>query len=259
MAEDWEIFKIQTRHNHIEFRRFKNRVELRSGNGALQSVVDLEQPQRLALKNLEYLLGVLLFVPPPRQILLLGTAAGSLLHYLRHNYPDSEITALDIDAELIEKLLQMDLLPPAGNGLTYVYDDAAHYIAHCPLQYDLVLVDIFSGAQSPAWLLEKSTQLGLRGLLHRQGAVAYNLIIDSETGFNRFYRDLRLAFARHTLCLPVAGLENIIAFAFADSVPERSMDWYRQRALQLGNAQQLDYLEILAVIYNTNPVGGGVL
>ena len=190
---------------------------------------------------------------------MLGTAAGSLLHFLRHSYPDSEITAVDIDAELIEKLLELNLLPPAGDGLTYVYEDAAHYIARCPMLYDLVLVDIFSGSQSPAWLLEKSTQPGLLGLLNPHGAVAYNLIIDSETVFNRFYRDLRLAFARRTLCLPVAGLENTIIYAFRDPLAERSMDWYRQRAVELGDAHQIDHLEQLAVIYNTNPIGGGVL
>ena len=259
MDSDWQNFRIDTRYNRIELVRRQNLVELRSGDKALQSVVDLDHPERLGLKNLESLIAILLFMPPPRRILLLGTAAGSLLHFLRHHYSAAEIIALDIDAEMIERLLELRLLPPPGNGLTYVYDDAAHFVDKCAQQFDLILVDLFCAAHSPAWLLEKNMLEKLRRLASAEGAAAHNLIIDSESKFKRFYRDLRIVFEGRTLCLPVAGFENTITYGFRAAPPARDLDQHRQQALELGAIHGIDYVQILAAIFNTNPIGGGVL
>lgn len=253
------IFKIETAYNKLTLCLFQERLELRSGDKALQSVIDLQYPHRLKLKNLEYLMGVLLFTPQPNRILILGTAAGSLLHFLRYHYPETEVTAVDIDVELTETMLEMGFLPPAQPGLSYVYDDAARFIRHCDQAYDLILIDIFSGAQSPAWLLEKSTTRDLLNLLTAQGALAYNLLIDSDYDFKRFYRDLSLVFAEQTLCLPVKGYENSIAYGIRCPRPPLDMAQNMQQALALSERLELDLMQVLAVIYNTNPVGRGVI
>lgn len=204
-------------------------------------------------------MAVLLFIPRPARILMLGTAAGSLLHFLRYHYPETEVTAIDIDVELIEKMLAMGFLPPAQPGLSYVYDDAARFIGHCDQTYDLILIDIFSGAQSPDWLLEKSTTNDLFHLLTEQGALAYNLLIDSDHDFNRFYRNLRLVFAEQTLCLPVKDFENSIAYGIRSPRPALDMAQNMQQALALSERLEIDLMQVLAVIYNTNSVGGGVI
>lgn len=252
-------FKIETTYNNINAYFLKDRLELRSGDGAFQSVIDLQYPHHLALRNLEYLMAVLLFIPRPERILMLGTAAGSLLHFLRHHYPETEITAVDIDVELIEQLLEMEILPSAQSGLSYVYGDAAHFISHCDENYDLILIDVFSGAQSPAWLLEKNATNNLFRLLTKRGALAYNLLIDSDHDFKRFYRELRLVFDEQTLCMPVHGLENTIAYGFHCPRPALEMTQNMQQAMALSEQLEVDFMRVLAVIYNTNPVGRGII
>ena len=259
MKAESRKFKIKTAYNDIDVHQRHGRFELRSADNALQSVVDLQTPYRLMLRNLEHLLAVLLFIPEPERVLMLGTAAGSLLHYLRHYFPRSEITAVDIDVELVEQLLQLRVLPPAGDGLSYVYDDAAHYIAHCNRDYDLVLIDIFTGAQSPRWLLDKQSTDNLYRLIGARGALAYNLLIDSEHDFRLFYRDLRLVFSQRTLCMPVKGYENTIAYGFRFQPPERDMAWYLQHAADQSSRLGIDFVPILSLLYNTNPVRQGVL
>ena len=259
MEQKIENFKIKTAYNRINAYFLQGRLELRSGDDALQSVIDLQNPHRLALKNLEYLMAVLLFIPQPERILMLGTAAGSLLHFLHYYYPEAAITAVDIDAEFIEKLLEIEILPPAQTGLNYVYDDAAHFIEHCDQNYDLILIDVFNGAQSPAWLLEKNATNNLFRLLTKRGALAYNLLIDSEHDFKLFYRDLRLVFDQQTLCMPVQGLENTIAYGIRSPPPPLEMTQYMQLAVELSERLEIDFMRVLAVIYNTNPVGRGVI
>ena len=259
MVEKINNFKIETAHNCIDVCYHHGRLEFRSGDNALQSVINLANPHHLELKNLEYLMAVLLFIPVPERILMLGTAAGSLLHFLKHHYPRSDITAVDIDAALIEQLLRKEILPPAQAGLRYVYDDAAHFIANSDQSYDLILVDIFNGSQSPAWLLEKGSINNLYRLLTRRGALAYNLLINSEHDFKLFYRDLRLAFNEQTLCLPVKGLENTIAFGICCAQPARDMTLNIQNATSLSQQLGIDLMRVLSVIYNTNPTGHGVI
>ncbi len=259
MKDKNEFFKIDTAYNKINVTVARGRLELRSGNNVLQSAINLQNPQQLALKNLEFMMAVLLFIPDPERILMLGTAAGSLLHFLKHHYPDSDITAVDIDVELVEQLLDRAILPPAQTGLSYVYDDAARFIMHCDQRYDLILVDIFTGSQSPLWLLEKATINRLYRLLTGHGALAYNLLINSDHVFKGFYRDLRLRFDGQTLCLPVKGFENTIAYGICTPEPDTEMSLYMQQAILLSERLDIDLVRVLSVIYNTNPVGHGVI
>ena len=259
MVDKFENFKIETAQNSIDVHYHRGRVELRSRGNALQSVINLENPHQLELRNLEHLMAVLLFIPEPERILMLGTAAGSLLYFLKYHYPHSDITTVDIDAELIEQLLKREILPPAQTGLNYVFDDAARFITDCEQSYDLVLVDIFYGSQSPAWLLEKESIDKLYRLLTYRGAVAYNLLIDSEHDFKRFYRSLRLVFDGQTLCLPVKGLENTIAYGICSPQPGRDMTQNIEHANSLSQRLGFNLVSVLSVIYSTNPVGRGVI
>lgn len=252
-------FKIETAHNRLWVLQQGTRFELRSHDKALQSLIDLRRPHRLMLKNLQHLMAVLLFIPRPRRVLLLGTAAGSLLHYLRHHLDPQRIDALDIDAELVEKMLELGILPPPGNGLRYIYTDAMDYLQQCDERYDLILVDIFQGAQTPAWLLQKAATESLYRMLGDDGAVAYNLLIESDHVFKRFYRDLRLVCERRTLCLPVSDFANLIAYGYRSSPTRRDLGDFMQRASDESEQLGIDLVPILGVIYNTNPVGGGVL
>ena len=259
MEEESKNFKLETAYNRVNLYRQRNWFELRSEDNALQSRIDLEHPHRLGLKNLEHLMAVLLFMPEPGSVLLLGTAAGSLVHFLRHYLPAARLDALDIDTELVEKMLELEILPAPGGGLRYIYADARRFVAGGDETYDLILVDIFSGAQSPAWLLEKEGIDQLHRRLGGNGALACNLLIDSAHEFKNFYRGLRLGFDGRSLCLPVAGFENTIAYGLRRAPPPRDMAAWLEHAMQLSERYEIDFAAILSVIYDTNPVGGGVL
>jgi len=259
MAQKQQNFKIETAYNSLDAVYHQGKLELRGKDKSLQSVINLETPQRLELSNLEHMMSVLLFMPAPDRILMLGTAAGSLLHFLRYHYPQAQITAVDIDKHLVEKLLHLDILPAADERLSYLYADAADYIQHCRQDYDLVLVDVFDGARSPAWLLTNSAIRQLHRLVCERGALAFNLLVDSDHDFRQFYRDLRQQFHQQTLSLPVAGLENRIVYGIRGKFVARDMNANLQTALDMSGRLGIDFMQILALIYNTNPAGGGLI
>ena len=94
-----------------------------------------------------------------------------------------------------------------------------------------MLVDVFNGAQSPSWLLEKSTLQKLHNMTSDNGALAFNLLIDSDHDFKLFYRDLRQLFKQQTLSLPVGGLENKIVYGIRGASPANDMASNMQTAL----------------------------
>ena len=255
-----ENFKIRTPHDEYLIYRHQGLLELRGRDNSLQSAIDPKAPQRLCLRNLEHLLTVLLFIEQPRTILVLGTAAGSLLHYLRHYLPVARVTAVDIDAELIAQLRDLQMLPPAGEHLEYLIADAAEFIAACEQRFDLVLVDLFNGASSPAWLLQRETTVGLRRICSERGAVSYNLLLASDHDFSRFYRELGKVYGELTLSLPVQGFENRIVCALRER-PAANTDMQSRLRLAQSMATNLglDFPRLLALAYNCNPSGVGLL
>jgi spermidine synthase len=259
MTDESNILKVTSHHSDVSVKTNANKLELRSNSNTLQSVINIDHPEKLALKNLKYLIAILVFMPRPKRILLLGTGGGSLVHFLRHHYPDSHLTSVDIDGELLDLMHDKMLLPKADDDLTYVIDDAAHYLQHCNETFDLILVDIFIGDQSPDWLLGADNMQHLYSLLSPSGAVAYNLLIDNESEFKQYYRDLRDIFSQQTLCIPVAGYDNTIAYGFRYQAEEQDMSVYMQQALDLGETHDINYMEILSAIYATNPSGAGVI
>jgi spermidine synthase len=234
-------------------------LELRDRDHALQSVIDLQAPERLCLRNLEHMMSALLFIPTPQRILVLGTAAGSLLHYLRHYLPRARITAVDIDAELTDRMLRLELLPPAGDRLEYVHADAAAFIAAERRQFDLVLVDVFNGACSPPWLLQREANEALHRLCAEHGAVSYNLLLASDHDFKAFYRSLGRLYGENTLSLPVKGFENRVVCAVRQPRSPGNMDELLRHADRLSSSLGIDFVQLLSVAYNSNPSGVGLL
>jgi spermidine synthase len=252
-------FKARTKYTSFSIIESADRIELRSETGALLSAIDRKKPQKLVLANLEYLMGILLFLRAPQNILLLGTGGGSLIHFLRYHYPMCRLTSVDFDAELQELMHQKMLLPSADDNLVYIIDEASHYLRNCEHHFDLILVDIFSGSQSPGWLLESPGIRRLNGLLTGQGAVAYNLLVDSDFAFNLFYRQLAQVFEQQTLYLPVEGFENTLVYAFRKRPPRHQMSYYIDRAMEMAEIHEIDYQSLLSTIYTTNPVGSAVI
>jgi spermidine synthase len=254
-----ELLIFKTKYASLSITRSNNTLELRSGTEALHSVINIKKPHKLALKNLQCLMGILLFLPTPENILLLGTGGGSLIHFLRFYYPQCRLTSVDLDAELQELMHEKMLLPRASESLVYVVDDAAHYLHQCHQQFDLILVDIFAGSQSPDWLLDSPSIQQIHTLLSDQGAVAYNLLIDSEHTFNLFYRNLTQVFAQQALFLPVEGYDNNLAYGFRYRPPQREMSYYMQHASDMAELHEINYNEVLAAIYTNNPIGSGII
>lgn len=226
---------------------------------AIQSAINTEHPQNLVMENLRYLMGILMFIPAPEKILLLGVGGGSLIHFLQHYLPQSHITGVEYNSQLLDIAHTHLKLPPASDRLSYILDDAKNVIDQCSVTYDLIVVDIFEGGLTPPWLLEQPFNAQLKTCLSQQGAVAYNLLVNNEKTFSRFYNLLRKIYHQQTLCMETEDYENLLIYGLNFSTEEKTMTQHLDHCMLLAEDFDLPFSQILSVIYDINPVGSGII
>src|SRR3546814_9997105 len=67
----------------------------------VQSIMSIDDPDRLMLDYTRQMMGFLLFNPSPQTIEMIGLGGGSLAKYCYKYLPDVSITAVEIDPEVI--------------------------------------------------------------------------------------------------------------------------------------------------------------
>ncbi len=232
---------------------------LYSSDSATQSAVNLQQPHKIVMQNLEYAMGCLMFMAPPKNILMLGVAGGSLIHFFRHYLPQAKITGIDYDQTLLQTMHDEFLLPLANETLSYEISDAQTWLKHNKTQFDLIIVDLFDEQNMPSWVMSKDFMLELKNSLSTQGCVTWNTLISSEHEFNQFYSHLRGVFQQRTLCLSAENYENTLAYSFNFDLEQSDMGHLIQLAQHHNSQYELPFHEILNTIFNTNPIDSGFI
>jgi spermidine synthase len=254
-----EVFKTQTQHGPVWINQKQDILQLKFDKLATQSEINISEPHQLRMNNLQYLMSMLLFIEPPRHILLLGVGGGSLIHFVRHYLPQTHITGVEYDAELLQIAQDHFMLPPEGPFISYQIADAREYLEHCQDSYDLIIVDLFDAFQSPKWLLENNTINRMKDLLTPRGAIGYNLIINSDKDFKNFYQQLRNRFQCQTVFMETEDYQNILFYALNFQAGIKTITEYMQLAQQLQESYPLPFNEVLATIYSMNATNSGML
>jgi len=232
---------------------------LYSGESATQSAINLQQPHKIILQNLEYAMGCLMFMPPPEKILLLGVGGGSLIHFFRHYCPKASITGVDIDDALLKTMHDNFMLPRTDALLSYEIADAQTWVKHDKNKYDLIVVDLFNEDSMPQWIVEKEFMQDLKNISGAQGCITWNTLIATDQEFNSFYSNLRTIYQQRTLCLAAEDYENTIAYSFNCCLEQSDMGYLIQLAQQHTEHYELPFHKVLNVIFNTNPVDSGFI
>ncbi|MGW2691284.1 spermidine synthase [Streptomyces sp. NPDC001296] len=147
-------------------------------DGAPQSHVDLEDPAHLAFEYQRRLGHVIDLVAPPGrpvQAVHLGGGAFTLARYTAATRPRSTQQVVECDAALVQ--LVRRALPLDPNARIRVRStDAREGLAKIPDGWaDLVIVDVFSGARTPAHLTSVEFLTEVRRALKDGGVYAANL------------------------------------------------------------------------------------
>lgn len=153
-------------------------------NGARESGAYIETLWKYAFRMLGVTRGKTV-----NHILVLGVAGGTVIHMLRHLYPDARITGVDIDDVILDagkKYFGLGALP----GFTAVCRDARKFVsAYKGVRFDLVVVDIYIGPDVPDFVLSEVFERKVNTLLAPGGCVLINYL--RQAGYEEKVATLR--------------------------------------------------------------------
>ena len=144
----------------------------------VQSAMSLDDPDRLMLDYTRQMMGFLLFNSSPQAIEIIGLGGGSLAKYCYKYLPDTMITAVEIDPEVIAVREQF-FMPPEGDRFEIICDDGAEFVRRDTRCCDVLLVDGFDKNGQPAQLCSLEFYRDCRSRLKPGGVLVVNLCDDN--------------------------------------------------------------------------------
>lgn len=132
--------------------------------------------------------------PDIQDVLILGLAGGTIINILRKYYPYSRVSAVEIDKVMIDIGKKYFNFAQLSN-LQIINTDAFHYLNDCPVAFDLIVIDLYTGKFNP----RKSRQIPflkkIKKRLQKNGLVIFNShYYDDSSEFNIFLDICRHVF-----------------------------------------------------------------
>jgi hypothetical protein len=154
-------------------------------DGTAQSHVDLDDPTHLEFEYVRRLGHVVdLLAPPAPRVLHLGGGAWTLARYVATTRPGAQQLVVELDAGLVD--LVASRLPADGLGIDVLCGDARAALTRIPPgSVDLLVLDVFAGARTPAHLTSTEFLAAAAAVLAPGGIYAANV---ADGGALRFAR-----------------------------------------------------------------------
>jgi spermidine synthase len=215
----------------IEDDRFRPGSRVLIVDGTPQSHVDLDDPTYLSFEYVRRIgHGIDLLAPPgePVTALHLGGGAFTLPRYIEATRPGSRQQVVEIDSSLVE-FVRAHLPLPRGASIRVRHGDAREVLSKLPPgllgTVDLVVVDVFAGARTPAHVTSAEFYSAVAATLAPGGAVAVNIADGAGLAFARGQAaTLDQVFASVQIVagpqmLKARRFGNVVAFASAAPLP----------------------------------------
>ena len=177
-------------------------------DGTPQSHVHLDRPEELFFEYVQRIGAVIDLIGDPGEPLTalhLGAGALTLPRYVEATRPGSTQHVIELERELVELVRRELPLPPRAR-IRVRYGDARETLDRLPTglrgSVDVVVVDVFAGARTPAHVTTVEFYRLLRPLLSERGVVAVN-VADGHG----------LAFARGQAATVGEAVGDVIALA----------------------------------------------
>lgn len=114
------------------------------------------------------------------RVLMLGVGGGSMAHHLFHNYPNLQMTVVELRQAVIDCAYDYFQLPDEPE-VEVLQEDAMTFVAQHQHSFDVIIVDIFDAQGLPSAMSDDQFQEHLWRLTANQGLLIFNLWYQWET------------------------------------------------------------------------------
>lgn len=205
---------------------------------SVQSSMRIDDPNMLTCEYTRRMMAFLLFVPTPREIVMIGLGGGSLAKFCHRHLPDARLTAVEIDPDVIA--LRDEFHIPLDDARFQVLQaDGARYLAQHSQRIDVLLVDAFDERGVAPSLATSEFYRDAAQRLSEEGLLVMNM--SGEQGrYDAHLQRIHDAFGELGLVASIQSGENDLLFAFK-SAPNVARAELRSRAEQWHNRLELDF------------------
>lgn len=148
-----------------------------------QTTIDLKDPDRLVGRYISYLHLGMVFRPDSKKVLFLGLGGGAAIRSFHSSYPEMNITAVDIDPNVVEVARKYFFLEE-DKRLSVVVDDARHFLTVNEEPCDQIILDVYNQDGYPARmytrecfrLMADRLRASLEGGTIHPGALVINVV-----------------------------------------------------------------------------------
>ncbi len=207
----------------------------------MQSVMHMEQPDALLCAYSQWMMGFRLFQEQPREFFLIGLGGGSLVKHILTHLPESHITALEINPDVVA-LRDAFALPADDARLQVIQADGASYLPLMTQQVDVIFLDAYDKQGLVPALNTAEFYRSCRQHLRPQGMLVAN-VWGKPSSIAHMLNSLRSQFTE--VCWARSpDSYNLIVYASQQTLEQTVL---QQRASRLQQIQpELPWLRIAA-------------
>lgn len=225
---------------------------LHLGSVTVQSAMSLADPLELVLSYTRSMLAFLLFLPEPRDIVLVGLGGASIAKWIHASLPSAVLTAVEVSPQVIACARTHFHLPPDDGRLRVVEGDGAAFVGGLSPGADIIMVDGYDSTALAPQLATEDFYHAAAQALSREGILVANLW-SSDRRHQQFLDRIAREFDGQILTLAAAQKGNVIAMGFRKRPLATRWDELRDRARVLEALYGLEFLRFVEALRNANP------
>jgi len=183
------------------------------GNSNIQTAISKHQPSDAVLNYIPAIALMAGSVSENGTALLLGLGGGGLIHYLRPRHPYLNLSAVEIEAEIID--IAKRYFQYSEDALSHTaHDDARAFLEKSTQQYDTILCDIYTSQDYPEHCFATDFFQLCSDHLTKNGSLSINIIADETNQIHQLIAMIKSVFDEQTVIIPIKGQSNIVIHAF---------------------------------------------
>jgi len=200
---------------------------LHVGGEAIQSAMRIAEPHALALDYTRCMMAFLLFLPAPREALMIGLGGGSLAKFFHRHLRRTRVRVVELDERIVAAARQHFALPPDDARLVVEVGDGAQALS--PECCDVLVVDAYHDEAHVPELASADFYDGAFLALREPGVMVVNYM-DDDPKFDQYLQRLERAFGGAVLAMPALYDPNVLVFALKGFPGELAWSDLRQAA-----------------------------
>lgn len=213
-------------------------VFLHFGNEWIQGAMRIRKPDWIELTYAQHMMAWMLFNKDPQHLVQLGLGTAALTKFCYRQFPQAQVTAVDLNPQVISICRSMFRLPPDDDRLNVLEMDAMDFVtdANNHGKFDALQVDLYDALVQGPVLDTPEFYEACAACLTPDGVVSVNLFGDHPS-YAKNFKALKHAFAE-VICLPPCHEGNVVALGF-NKRPELDYEALYERADQIKTATRL--------------------